>query len=254
MPHRNWAERVDDELARRGVPARFRRRLLAELRDHADDLTDGEGLTMTDDELNARLGEPAALATQAAEEYRRARWTSRHPLLVFGLLPLPATLLVFAATVLLLGLAASVLGVAPGDVDNLPTPRWSPSYAVAWACGSCRSLSWLSFTHDCTCGAGSAGGGSPAPVRILLVPSMIRHHRSDSPPVAVDDRVAQRCRWAMGDASFPTPLAGCRSCNLSCGRSACVPRRPPEAGRTRPWRLNPERVPGHQFRTVAVTP
>src|SRR5215212_5391830 len=106
MPHRRWPDRVDDELARRGVPARFRRRLLAELRDHADDLTDGEGLTMTDEERNARLGEPAALAARAAEEYRRARWTSRHPLLVFGLLPLPATLLVFAATVLLFGLAA----------------------------------------------------------------------------------------------------------------------------------------------------
>ena len=83
MPHRNWSERVDDELARRGVPARFRRRLLAELRDHADDLTDGEGLTMTDDELNARLGDPEILAAQAAEEYRRTRWTSRHPLLMF---------------------------------------------------------------------------------------------------------------------------------------------------------------------------
>jgi hypothetical protein len=134
MPHRNWDKRMDDELARRGVPARFRRRLLAELRDHADDLTDGEGLTMTDDELNARLGEPAALATQAAEEYRRARWTSRHPLLVFGLLPLPATLLVFAATVLLFGLTASILGwVLVGDVDNLPRPMLVAfAYAVAW--------------------------------------------------------------------------------------------------------------------------
>jgi hypothetical protein len=135
MPHRNWAERLDDELARRGVPARFRRRLLAELRDHADDLTEGEGLTMmTDDDLNVRLGEPAALAARATEEYRRARWTSRHPLLVFGLLPLPATLLVFAVTVLLLGLAGSVLGwVLVGDVDNLPRPALVAfAYAVAW--------------------------------------------------------------------------------------------------------------------------
>ena len=110
MPHRSWAERVDDALARRGVPARSRRRLLAELRDHADDLTEGEGLSMTDQTMNERLGDPAALAAAAAEEYRRARWTSRHPLVVFGLLPLPATLLVFAATVLVLGLAAYGIG------------------------------------------------------------------------------------------------------------------------------------------------
>lgn len=134
MPHRSWAERVDDELARRGVPARFRRRLLAELRDHADDLTDGEGLTMTDDTRTERLGEPAALAARADEEYRRARWTSRHPLLVFGLLPLPAVLLAFAATALLLGLTAWGVGwVAAGDVDNLPRPaRVALAYAAAW--------------------------------------------------------------------------------------------------------------------------
>ena len=81
---------------------------LAELRDHADDLTEGEGLTMmTDDDLSARLGEPAALATQATEEYRRARWTSRHPLLVFGLLPLPATLTSAALSMLICALVSS---------------------------------------------------------------------------------------------------------------------------------------------------
>ena len=36
MPHRPWAERMEDELARRGVPAGYRRRLLAELWDHAE--------------------------------------------------------------------------------------------------------------------------------------------------------------------------------------------------------------------------
>lgn len=134
MPRRQWAERVDDELARRGVPARFRHRLLAELRDHAEDLKDGENLMMTDEVLNDRLGEPAALAAGAAEEYRRARWTSRHPLLAFGLLPLPATLLVFAATVLLLGLALSAIGwVAAGGGDDLPRPiQVALIYAMAW--------------------------------------------------------------------------------------------------------------------------
>src|SRR5688500_3546528 len=134
MPHRRWAERVDDELARRGVPARSRRRLLAELRDHADDLTDGEGIKMTDEVLAARLGEPAALAARAAEEYRRARWAFRHPLLVFGLLPLPATLLMFAATTLAFGLTAcAVASLIAGDIDNLPRPTAAAiAYSLAW--------------------------------------------------------------------------------------------------------------------------
>lgn len=104
MPHRAWAERVDDELARRGVPARFRRRLLAELRDHATDLTDGEDLAMTDEVLNRRLGTPAELADHAAANYRRSTWVARHPLAVFGLLPVP-----MAITVTLLVLATAVL-------------------------------------------------------------------------------------------------------------------------------------------------
>jgi hypothetical protein len=125
---------VDDALARRGVPARFRRRLLAELRDHAHDLTNGEGSIMTDCTLTERLGEPAALAAVAAEEYRRARWTSRHPGLVFGLMPLPVTVFVFVSTVLMFGFTAwAISSLAVGDVDNLPRPAViALAYSLAW--------------------------------------------------------------------------------------------------------------------------
>ena len=135
MPRPCWVERVDSELARRGVPARFRRRLLAELRDHADELTDQEGLTMTDDVLNERLGQPAELAARAAAESRRATWVARHPLLVFALLPLPATLLAFVATVTLYGLTAygAVEGFA-GGFEDLPRPTTvARAYGLAWS-------------------------------------------------------------------------------------------------------------------------
>lgn len=122
MLHRPWTERVEDELSRRGVPARYRRRLLAELRDHVEDLKE-EVMMQTEDALDARLGDPEILAAQAAEEYRRTRWASRHPLLVFGLLPFPVTLLVVIATLVLFGLAAYGIGwLASGDVDHLPRP------------------------------------------------------------------------------------------------------------------------------------
>lgn len=133
MLHLPWTEQVEVELSRRGVPARYRRRLLAELRDHAEDLKE-EGMMPTEDVLNARLGDPEILAAQAAEEYRRSRWISRHPLLVFGLLPLPVTLLVVIATLVLIGLVAYGIGwLVAGDAVELPRPAVvALAYSAAW--------------------------------------------------------------------------------------------------------------------------
>lgn len=123
MPPRSWAERVDDELVRRGVPARFRRRLLAELRDHSDDLKD-EGMPMSDALLEERVGEPAALAATATDQYRRATWVGRHPLLVFGLLPVPAMLLALTGTVFALVAVAHLAVWVFGEegLSDLPRP------------------------------------------------------------------------------------------------------------------------------------
>lgn len=122
MPHQPWPERVNDELARRGVPARYRSRLLAELRDHFDDLMD-EGETMTEEQVESRLGAPTELADHAAEEYRRGRFTSRHPWLVFGLLPIPAMLLLSVVTVTVVALALRGLGeVLTPAAEEMPRP------------------------------------------------------------------------------------------------------------------------------------
>jgi hypothetical protein len=91
---------VDTELARRGVPAGRRSRLLAELRDHLEDLTEG-GKHMSEIELGGVLGRPEALAEVAATEYRKESWIRRHPLCVFGFTPLPAALLGLTLYVLL---------------------------------------------------------------------------------------------------------------------------------------------------------
>jgi hypothetical protein len=138
MPQPHWAERLDNELARQGVGSRYRRRLVAELLDHADDLVTREGLNMTEDVLNERIGAPAALAVQAVEEHRRSRWTSRHPLVVFGLLPLPATLLAFALSgllLVLLELIAYAIGSALAvDFEN-PPPALLVAIEYAWVWG-----------------------------------------------------------------------------------------------------------------------
>jgi hypothetical protein len=115
MERRPWLDRVADELARRGVPAGYRSRLLAELGDHIHDLTD-EGLPMAEE----RLGEPAAVAAAAADRLRGG-WVRRHPVLVFGLAPIPVAVGVMAAVVL-------GLGVFAWAADELT--GWSTSPAV----------------------------------------------------------------------------------------------------------------------------
>jgi len=135
MRHRGWAEELDHELARRGVPARSRRRLLAEWRDHADDLKDEEGLTMTDDVLNERLGRPTDLAAHAAEQSRRATWVARHPAAVFALLPVPAAILALIATLVLYAIVAQgVAEVSAGGFEDLPRPTTvALAYGLTWA-------------------------------------------------------------------------------------------------------------------------
>lgn len=134
MNHQPWRDRLEAELIRRGVPAKFRRRLLAEASDHADDLTEeGEMSCAT---MEARLGRPDEVAATAADQYRRATWTRRHPLLVFGLLPVP----LFVLTVVVLGVVMpfAFAGIGWLTVPDLgsPTARGlvvTSAYAVAWA-------------------------------------------------------------------------------------------------------------------------
>ncbi len=115
MGSRSWLERVGRELARRGVPAGRRSRLLAELRDHLEDLSEG-GERMSKIALDEVLGQPEAVAEQAATEYRRESWIQRHPLWVFGITPLPAALLGLTLYLLLAFGAAWLLELCFGEL------------------------------------------------------------------------------------------------------------------------------------------
>ncbi|MFO0849546.1 MAG: hypothetical protein U0871_13465 [Gemmataceae bacterium] len=120
MERRPWRDRVAAELARRGVPVGWRRRLLRELADHIDDLTD-EGEAMTDATLEAKLGRPDVLAAHAADQYRRAGWAARRPWLAFGLLPVPAVLAAMVGSLIGLQLlAAGMVYLGGWDADALP--------------------------------------------------------------------------------------------------------------------------------------
>lgn len=115
MLSRSWLERVDIELTLRGVPAGRRSRLLAELCDHLEDLTEG-GKSMTELDLNEVLGRPESLAERAASEYRKESWIRRHPLCVFGFSPLPAALVGLTLYLLLAWGASSLLECCLGEL------------------------------------------------------------------------------------------------------------------------------------------
>ncbi len=111
MDRRRWLERVEAELAGRGLPAGVRARLLAELRDHLDDLTEGGDM-----DVERRMGNPADVAAAVG----RRGWVRRHPALVFGLAPVPALLLAVAGYVLVLAGPGYALLAAAGFGDPAP--------------------------------------------------------------------------------------------------------------------------------------
>lgn len=119
MDRQPWLERVDREMTRQGIPVRVRRRLLAEWRDHLVDLME-EGNSMT--AIDTKMGEPASVAASAAKEHRRTGWVQAHPLIAFGLAPIPLAIVAFMGIIVLLGGFGGLVYFLYGDLDNLPRP------------------------------------------------------------------------------------------------------------------------------------
>ncbi len=96
---------------------------------------------MTDEMLNKRLGEPIELATQAAEQSRRATWVGRHPLMVFALLPVPIAVAVMIAVEIVIGLTFEVMAVlSAGGSDHV-----SRSTIVTIAYGNMWAIRYVPF-------------------------------------------------------------------------------------------------------------
>lgn len=149
MDRRRWLERVEAELAGRGLPAGVRERLLAELRDHLDDLTEGRG--EMDADWEQRMGSPGELAAAAAAAHRRSGWVRRHPLVVFGLAPVPAMLLAVTCYVFVFPVLGYAIGAAVGADGEVPPAGFARSaadvffYGVAFVpfLGVAAALGWL---------------------------------------------------------------------------------------------------------------
>jgi len=125
MSLQQWLERVAKELAGRGLPAGVRARLMDELRDHWEDHTQGGTDVATEIAVERKMGYPEDVATLAIGEYRRAAWIRRHPLLAFGLAPIPITILGVVLYILLAGAVAYVVAEIGfgGGFSSLPRDR-----------------------------------------------------------------------------------------------------------------------------------
>jgi uncharacterized membrane protein len=113
MDRRHWLERVDDELAGAGLTAGVRGRLMEELRDHLEDLSEGRGDMATETEVVQWMGDPVELAAAVVAESRQVSWVRRHSLLVFGLAPVPTISMgvaLYVSLLVALGYFATAIG------------------------------------------------------------------------------------------------------------------------------------------------
>lgn len=90
-----WLEEVRQRLVKHSLPPTYIRGFIAELTDHFHDLTEENMNTEVD--VSSRLGEPAQVADAAVAVYRQRRFLGRHPILVFGVSPVLALIVLFVA-------------------------------------------------------------------------------------------------------------------------------------------------------------
>jgi hypothetical protein len=120
-----WLEELKSELVRRRLPPDYVARLVEELSDHIDDFLEDQ---MSTDALESnlvveRFGSPHEVASRAANEYRGRRFTGRHPLFAFVVLPVVALPLAWSASVFgLIGAGAAWKSLNPGLSSDALSP------------------------------------------------------------------------------------------------------------------------------------
>ena len=140
MDRRHWLERVDDELAGAGLTAGVRGRLMEELRDHLEDLSEGRGDMATETEVVQWMGDPVELAAAVVAESRQVSWVRRHSLLVFGLAPVPTISMgvaLYVSLLVALGYFATAIGY---NEHSFPRAVATAFTCMAWP--SCRFWLW----------------------------------------------------------------------------------------------------------------
>jgi hypothetical protein len=128
VEHQPWFDELRKEFVRRQLPPHYAQRLLAELSDHFNDFKEDRMSTDAADFKSVvhQLGSPRDIGAAATAQYRRQRFSGRHPLLVFAVLPIVSLPMLFVG--LLFGVGWMLYLIAPeetlaaGGVE----PDWVP--------------------------------------------------------------------------------------------------------------------------------
>jgi len=112
-----WLRELRAELARRKLPPLYPRRLVEELSDHPTDSVENRMSTDAKDlhGVFERLDQPQALASRAAIEFRKQRFSRRHPILMFVVLPILALPLLWFSSLAIIVMLIAALGLETGS-------------------------------------------------------------------------------------------------------------------------------------------
>ncbi len=117
MDAQRWLRELRAELTRSKLPPFYVERLVVELSDHLTDCMEDRMSTDAKDLHGVfdRLGAPGQVAASAAKEYRKARFSRRHPVLMFVVLPIVSLPLLWAGSILGIVLMVNLLDIRTGS-------------------------------------------------------------------------------------------------------------------------------------------
>lgn len=122
-PH--WLDQFAAELRRQHLPAGYRARLLDELADHLSELEQETTSMEAQLLLEERIGRPDIIAAEARSEYTRRTFAGRHPVLTFGVAPIPILLATLISLVLAMWLIVWCVGMTtPSLLDRNSSPSF----------------------------------------------------------------------------------------------------------------------------------
>jgi len=114
-----WFDIVDRRLRARWLPPAYRRRVVQELKDHADEILEAcsesvRSTSQSESFLTRRLGDAEHVADCIEQSFRQRHFAGRHPVFTFLLCPIPLSLIIWLtvlAGALLPAIVVTTLGV-----------------------------------------------------------------------------------------------------------------------------------------------
>jgi hypothetical protein len=136
VEHQPWLDELRKEFVRRKLPPLYSQRLLADLSDHFNDFKEDRMSTDATDfeSVVHQLGSPRDIGAAATAQYRRQRFSGRHPFLVFAVLPIVSLPVLFVS--LLFGIGWLLYLIVPEETlaPNGVEPDWVPMVGQALIC------------------------------------------------------------------------------------------------------------------------